>query len=95
MTALSASTTIVDRRRRQSLVGAKQSFVNAVNKGVEKLMHRYGYSRERAIATLLRELASGESGPTDDEVSPLNLNLFRNRKVRRPSEYNRPIKKAR
>jgi hypothetical protein len=96
MTALSASTTVVDRRRRQGLVGAKHSFMNAVNEGLEKLMHRYGYSRDRATATLLRELASGESGPTDDEVSLFELlKRFRCREASRPAECYRPIKKGR
>ena len=70
MTALPATSTrtVVGRRRNQSLVGAKASFMTAVKEGVDTLMQRYGYSRDRATTTLLRELARGEIEPTDDEV---------------------------
>ena len=71
MTAVSTSRsrTVVERCRRQTLTGAKALFMKAVREGVENLMQRYGYSRDRATTTLLRELARGETGPTEDEVS--------------------------
>lgn len=50
---------------------ARKEFTTAVRKGIEALMSRCGFSRERATMSLLKELNRGngpESKPTDDEV---------------------------
>ncbi len=52
-------------------VRAKTEFTTAVRNGIEALMGRCGYSRERATLALLKELNRGtgaESKPTDNEV---------------------------
>eukprot|EP00536_Pseudo-nitzschia_multiseries_P011540 jgi/Psemu1/308321/fgenesh1_kg.399_\ len=56
-------------------IRARTEFVAAVRTGIDALMGRCGYSRERAVNSLLKELNRGpESGaatwgkPTDDEV---------------------------
>jgi hypothetical protein len=50
---------------------ARTEFTSAVRTGIDVLMGRLGYSRERATMALLKELNRGngpESKPTDDEV---------------------------
>lgn len=52
-------------------VRAKTEFTTAVRNGIDALMGRCGYSRERATLALLKELNRGngpESKPKDDEV---------------------------
>lgn len=52
-------------------IRAKTEFTIAVRRGIEALMGRCGYSRERATLALLKELNRGngpESKPTDDEI---------------------------
>mmetsp|Transcript_14417 Transcript_14417/g.36218 ORF Transcript_14417/g.36218 Transcript_14417/m.36218 type:complete len:247 (+) Transcript_14417:460-1200(+) len=52
-------------------VRAKTEFTTAVRNGIEALMGRCGYSRERATLALLKELNRGtgaESKPTDNEM---------------------------
>ena len=52
-------------------VRARIEFSAAVRTGVNALMSRCGYSRERAITALLKELNRGcgpDCKPTDDEV---------------------------
>lgn len=54
----------------ESITNAKASFVGAVSGGITTLMQQCGYSRERAISALLREINRGDSArPTDNEVS--------------------------
>ena len=53
----------------RSLSAAKAKFLDSVGDGVNVLMRRCGYSRERATNTLLRELCRGESSLADNEVS--------------------------
>lgn len=59
---------------RESVSGtirAKMEFTTAVRTGVNALMSRCGYSRERAVSALLKELNRGhglDSKPTDDEI---------------------------
>jgi hypothetical protein len=56
-----------------SIVDAKAEFVLAVRRGIETLMTRRGYSRERAINALLREFNRGaetsEGRHNDEDVS--------------------------
>lgn len=50
---------------------ARTEFTSAVRTGIDALMGRLGYSRERATMALLKELNRGngtESKPTDDEI---------------------------
>lgn len=52
-------------------IRARTEFATAVRQGIDALMGRCGYSRERATLALLKELNRGsgpESKPTDDEV---------------------------
>jgi len=52
-------------------IRARTEFTTAVRQGIEALMGRCGYSRERATLALLKELNRGngpESKPTDDET---------------------------
>lgn len=52
-------------------VRARMEFSTAVRTGIHALMSRCGYSRERAISALLKELNRGcgtDCKPTDDEV---------------------------
>lgn len=52
-------------------VRARTEFATAIRNGIEALMGRCGYSRERATMALLKELNRGngsESKPTDDEM---------------------------
>ena len=53
----------------RSLSAAKAKFLDSVGDGVNVLMRRCGYSRERATNTLLRELCRGEISLADNEVS--------------------------
>ena len=54
----------------ESIADAKATFVSAVSEGIDVLMNRCGYSRERATSALLRELNRGETTrPNDEEVS--------------------------
>lgn len=53
----------------RNLSSAKQHFMDAVKEGVDKLMRRCGYSRERATRTILHELSCGDIPVNDDEVS--------------------------
>lgn len=62
-------TAIKAKRPLASLSQAKSNFVASVQEGIEELMNRCGYSRERATHTLLRELGRGGDSPTDHEVS--------------------------
>lgn len=57
-----------------SLSNAKAAFAAAVAQGIDALMVKCGYSRERATATLLRELTRGDSTPPSDE----EVSLWRN-----------------
>jgi hypothetical protein len=56
-------------------IRARTEFITAVRTGIEALMGRCGYSRERATLVLLKELNRGENGPdskpTDNEVCSL------------------------
>lgn len=56
------------QKRTRTLSAAKSQFTCAVTRGIEKLMHNMGYSRERATKTLLRELGRGGESPSEDEV---------------------------
>ena len=59
---------------------ARKEFTTAVRKGIEALMSRCGFSRERATMSLLKELNRGngpESKPTDDEVCIFGTNEMR------------------
>lgn len=48
---------------------AKAAFAVAVAHGIDSLMIKCGYDRERAIATLLRELSRGDlTQPSDEEI---------------------------
>lgn len=52
-------------------IRARTEFATAVRQGIDALMGRCGYSRERATLALLKELNRGsgpESKPTDDET---------------------------
>ena len=52
-----------------SVSSAKAAFATAVTRGIDALMMKCGYSRERATVTLLRELSRGDSTqPSDEEV---------------------------
>jgi hypothetical protein len=54
-----------------SEVRARTEFAAAVRTGIDALMTRCGYSRERAVHALLKELnrdTASEGKPTDDEV---------------------------
>ena len=63
-------TAIKAKRPLRSLLHAKANFCSSIRVGIDELMTRAGYSRERATQTLLRELAgrSGGEVPTDQEV---------------------------
>ena len=61
-------TAIKAKRPLRSLLHAKTNFVSSIRVGIEELMTRAGYSRERATRTLLRELGRGGEVPTDHEV---------------------------
>ena len=53
-------------------IRARTEFTAAVRTGIDALMGRWGYSRERATLALLKELNRGsgpDCKPTDDEVS--------------------------
>ena len=53
----------------KSIASAKTAFAHAVTRGIDALMMKCGYSRERATATLLRELSRGDATqPNDEEV---------------------------
>jgi len=53
-------------------IRARTEFITAVRTGIDALMGRCGYSRERATLVLLKELNRGENGPdskpTDNEI---------------------------
>jgi len=52
-------------------VRARTEFATAVRTGIDALMGRCGYSRERAVLSLLKEINRGhgpDSKPTDDEI---------------------------
>mmetsp|Transcript_4911 Transcript_4911/g.8096 ORF Transcript_4911/g.8096 Transcript_4911/m.8096 type:complete len:243 (-) Transcript_4911:84-812(-) len=65
MTAIKSSPT---KRRSQSLSVARTEFVASVNHGIDDLMRRSGYGRERATKTLLRELGRGGQAPSENEI---------------------------
>jgi hypothetical protein len=46
---------------------AQARFTQTVSQGIGKLVTECGYSRERAIAALLRELGRGDSAALDDQ----------------------------
>lgn len=52
-----------------TLAEAQSRFMATVGEGVEELMRRCGYSRERATSALLRELGRGDAPPNYDQVS--------------------------
>mmetsp|Transcript_28801 Transcript_28801/g.44268 ORF Transcript_28801/g.44268 Transcript_28801/m.44268 type:complete len:257 (+) Transcript_28801:281-1051(+) len=53
----------------ESIADAKAIFVSAVSEGIDVLMSRCGFSRERATSALIRELNRGETTrPSDEEV---------------------------
>jgi glutaredoxin-related protein len=67
-----------------ALQSAKQTFVTAIQQGMDALMIHCGFSRERAVAILMRELQRVDRKeddkvkllrPTDQEVSS-NLTRF-------------------
>lgn len=53
---------------RKAIAEAKGRFAVAVASGVEELMKRKGYSRDRASSLILREIQQGVAPPTDEEV---------------------------
>ena len=61
-------TAIKAKRPLRSLLQAKNNFVSSIRVGIDELMTRAGYSRQRATDTLLRELGRGGEIPTDQEV---------------------------
>jgi hypothetical protein len=61
-------TAIKAKRPLRSLLQAKNNFVFSIQVGIDELMTRAGYSRQRATDTLLRELGRGGEIPTDQEV---------------------------
>lgn len=61
-------TAIKAKRPLRSLLQAKNNFVSSIRVGIDELMTRAGYSRQRATDTLLRELGRGGEIPTDQEI---------------------------
>jgi ribosome assembly protein YihI (activator of Der GTPase) len=55
---------------------AKSRFVETITDGVNELMQRCGYSRERATCALLREIGRGDAPPNDDQVRKSENDCF-------------------
>lgn len=51
----------------RTLADARAKFADSVSRGISVLMTECGYSRERAAATLLREISRGDTSPPGDE----------------------------
>ena len=55
---------------------AKSRFVETITDGVNELMQRCGYSRERATCALLREIGRGDAPPNNDQVRKSEYDFF-------------------
>jgi hypothetical protein len=63
--------TAIHKKHDAQIAAAQARFMQAVSQAITKLINECGYSRERAIAALLRELGRGDGGllEQDEEVS--------------------------